>query len=175
MYHYGARCFSEHQCNLKDGRNPCFNGGTCYVNYEPQRLLQDYVCICPTNYFGERCETQSAILGITYFYNQSDNILATVVQLFDINKNVDLHLKKQLVYEYQLPIFSLINYEQRLLPTIGLVKIYSANSGSAVGYYLLYVRVVSEQHMNVTFQLNRRNYCPHSLDILQLNKSISGE
>jgi hypothetical protein len=165
----------QRQCNLKDGRNPCFNDGICYVNYESQRLLQDYICICPIQYFGERCEIQSATLSITYFYNHSDYILATVVQLFDINDNNDLHLKKQLIYKYQLPIFSHIDYEQRLLPVIGLVKTYRTNGESTVGYHLLYIRTVPEQHMNVTFQLNERNYCPHTSNIMRLNKSMSGK
>jgi hypothetical protein len=162
---------------MKDGRNPCLNGGICYINYEPQHLLKDYICICPMNYFGEQCEISSATLGIIYFNNnQSNDILVTIVQLLDINlNNIDLHLKKQLIYKYQLPSFSLIRYEQLLLPEIGLVKTYYTNDKSTVNHHLLYIRTNRKQHMNITFQLNKHNYCPHTSNIIPLNKSISGE
>jgi hypothetical protein len=174
MHYYGTRCFSQHQCNLNEERNPCLNGGKCYVNYELHRLLQDYVCICPMNYFGEHCEIRSAILNITYSHNQSDT-LATVIQLFDIDDNTDLRLKKQLVYKHQLPVFSIVSYAQRLLPMIGLIKTYRLNDEIMVKHHLLYIRIVPEQYLNIALDLNKRNYCPHTSNVLQMNKSISGK
>ncbi len=175
MHFYGTRCFSQRQCNLNEGRNPCLNGGTCYVNYAPHRLLQDYVCICPMNYFGEHCEIRPAIISITYFHNQSDIFLGTIVQLLDIDNSIDLRLKKQLVYKDHLPAFFMVSYAQQLLPIIGLIKTYRVNNEFMVEYYLLYVRVVAEHYLNITLDLNQHNYCPHASNVLQMNKTDSGK
>jgi hypothetical protein len=175
MHSFGARCFSQRRCNLNEGRNPCLNGGTCYVNYELHRLLHDYECLCPANYFGEHCQIQSATLSIIYYPNQSDVIQATLVQLFDIDDQKDLRLKKQLVYKDQLPAFSLISYTQQSVPMLGLIKVYCTNHELPVKYHLLYIRMVPEQYLNITLDLNQRNSCPHTSNVLQVNKSISGK
>jgi hypothetical protein len=170
MHLYGAHCFSQHLCNMNNGRNPCLNGGTCYVNYESHRLRQDYVCNCPSNYFGEFCQISSSTINITFNHNQSDNILATVIQLFDIHSHTHLRLKKQWLHKQHLPLLSTIRYEERILPSIALVKRYHSNDQSMIDYHLLYILSISKQYISITLQFNQQTYCPHTSTISQLNQ-----
>jgi hypothetical protein len=170
MYYHGARCFLQRLCYMNDGRNPCLNDGKCYVTYEPHRLLRDYVCICPPSYFGEHCEVRSATINLTYSHNHSDAVLATVIQLFDIHDSSSLIVKSQSVYKWHLPLSSIINYEQRILPTIGLIQKYYMNHQLTIEYYLLYTLTAMKQHITVMLQFDQRNYCPHTKNALQLSQ-----
>ena len=171
MHFHGARCFLQWLCNMNEGRNPCLNGGTCYVTYAPHHLLRDYVCICPPYYFGDLCEIPSATINITYSYNRSDSVLATVIRLFDIFDSSYLSLKSQSVYKSNLPLSSIVSYEQRLLPMIGLVKVYHDNDQLMTEhYYLLYILTAMKQHINIIPHFDRRNHCPHTSNILELSQ-----
>ena len=59
---YGSRCsFVDHSCS--ENNETCLNGGTCY----PFDLRLDkfkLICLCPSLYFGRRCEHQSASIEL---------------------------------------------------------------------------------------------------------------
>ncbi|CAF1122693.1 unnamed protein product, partial [Didymodactylos carnosus] len=142
---FGSTCHLKRQCDMFQNKNPCLNGGTCYVKYEPDALKQDYICVCLSNYFGDICQYTSVVLDIQYeisFFNTT--ILASVVQLLNFdNTTLDLLIRKQKVYKNQL-LSSNIVYSERFMPVLGFLKIYHKQIESmvepTVDYFLLYSR-----------------------------------
>ncbi|CAF5222641.1 unnamed protein product, partial [Rotaria magnacalcarata] len=59
MNSYGPRCFIDRLCQMKIGRNPCQNGGTCLTKYQHYNLIDAYICQCPKSYFGPICQYRS--------------------------------------------------------------------------------------------------------------------
>jgi len=156
---------------MNKNRNPCLNGGKCFVKYEHHNLIDAYICQCSNNYFGLKCEEYSATIEMIYdhqnqsFNSSNDNILATVIQLFDINDKQELLLRKQIVYKNNLPLHSKIVYDQKTLPVFSLIKFYT--NKSIIHYHLLYSTTVNEQSFNLTLIFNKQNYCPHTSQIFQ--------
>jgi hypothetical protein len=171
MSSYGRGCYLDRQCQMNKGENPCLNGGICFVNYQHHNLIDAYICQCPQNYFGSKCEQYSATIEMIYdhqnqSFNSSNNyILATVIQLFDIDKKENLLFRKQTVHKGNLPLHSNIVYDNMTLPIFGLIKLY--RNKSTIDYHLLYSTSTNKRSFNLTVTFNEQNYCPHTSEVFQ--------
>lgn len=172
MNSYGSRCHLDRQCQMNKGQNPCLNGGICFINYQPNHLIDGYICQCPSNYFGSKCEQHSAVIEMKYesFNSSNDNILITVIQLFDITNKEELLLRKQILFKGSLPLNSKIIYDQKTLPIFGLIKFY--RNKTFIDYYLLYSTSINQPSINLTIIFNKGNSCPHTSQVFQQYKSI---
>lgn len=156
---------------MNKDQNPCLNGGKCIDNYHHHGSKNDFFCQCPQNYFGLKCEESSTTTDMIYNpQNQSLNlsnhqILVLVIQLFDINDKQDLLLKKQTVYNKNLPLYSKLIYNDYILPIFGLIKLYT--NKSFIRYHLLYTTTINERSFNLTILFNEQNHCPHTSEIFQ--------
>lgn len=169
MNSYGQRCFISRPCQMKIGRNPCQNGGKCITKYQYDKLTDGYTCQCPKYYYGSECQYRSGsikIISVDTF--EDDEIRATIIQLFDISDREELILRRQILYKDNLPSPSLtIPSENINLPLFGLIKLYT-NRSTIVEYHLLYTNSTKETSLNLTLQLTKKNYCPHTHDIFNL-------
>ncbi|CAF5085464.1 unnamed protein product, partial [Rotaria sp. Silwood1] len=177
MNSYGPRCFIDRQCQMKIGQNPCQNGGICFIKYQHYNLSNAYTCQCPKSYFGPTCQYRSIVIEISYdSENQSvtlygDQIIATVIQLFDINNHEELNLKKQVLHQDSLPSHLIITSDNMIRPMFGLIKLYT--NQSTIQYHLLYTSSTTGSSLNLTLRFNKENYCPHSHDIFNLRNETN--
>ena len=114
---YGLRSFMDRQCQMNADRNPCLNGGICFIKHQHSSLIDAFICQCPKSHFGSKCQYHSGSIEINYdSQNQSANrfheqMRATVIQLFDFSGYEELILKKQVLYKNYLPSHSIIVYQ----------------------------------------------------------------
>ncbi|CAF3820942.1 unnamed protein product [Adineta steineri] len=164
---FGSTCHLERKCDMFNNKNPCLNKGLCFVRYNHDNSIEDYICICPSMYFGDHCQYSSAKLTIQYVINDINlySSLASVVQLYNYDyQTLDLILEKQQVYPNQ-PMYSNIIYAGQILPIFGFLKVYYHDQQYSMKlntkYFLLYIRK-DETNLTLTISLHLNNSCPHT-------------
>ncbi|CAF0979211.1 unnamed protein product [Didymodactylos carnosus] len=174
MNRYGPGCFIPRQCDMFNGRNLCLNGGTCYIQFEPDNTVEDYICLCRPSYFGNHCQHNSGKLELRYIKSMSREkqpVIASVLQLYDISdKTWNLIMKKQNVYTNELTSHTEFIRDQLSLPILGLLKLHFSPQISPPAYYLLYVKT-NHTYLNLSMILNEKNHCRHTHTIFNLDKT----
>ncbi|CAF1684026.1 unnamed protein product, partial [Adineta ricciae] len=167
MNRFGPRCYLERICDMYHNKNPCFNGGLCYVQYDQDSLLKDYICICQNQYYGDSCESSSGQINIKYLISDY-SILASVIQLYNYDIfTLDFILKKQQISKEQ-PLYSTVIYPGEILPNFGFLKIFLHSI--EIKYFLLYYQK-NEKNLSLTINLNANNSCQYTHFLLFSNIS----
>ena len=178
---YGPTCHLNHTCV---NNNPCkIDRGKCYHN--PDNVTQDYICICDKKFFGSQCQIDSAMVQINltdfaFVQMPTKFILSSMIQLCDLdNETLDLIIREKRVYPGLPPSITQIYHNDYHLPIIAILKLYHkldlvndyvANLKQP-DYFLLYVISSNISLMNLTLNIDLKNYCPYTPTIFQKNLS----
>ena len=145
--------------------NPCeIDRGKCYPN--PDNVTQDFICICRKEFFGNRCEMNSAMVQINFtdfsFVQMPSNlILSSIIQLCHLNnETLDLIIReKKRVYPGLPPPITQIYHNDYIADL------------KQLNHFILYVIPSNISSMNLTLTINLMNYCPYTPTIFQKNLS----
>ena len=148
----GQRCFIEHSACPSA---PCLNDGSCLPDKEPDR----FVCVCAEGFLGPRCRWRrrsirlSLRTGLLY--------AAGVIQLFRIDfTSLDLTVWDKQVFKRLPPQIQSDPEDQRTIPEITAVKLYSSHDDLSPDLYLhsVQINVISVRGRTEIPPINR---CEH--------------
>ena len=144
------------RCSMQSDRcvtGACENNGSCFVTSQPESVF----CLCSEHFYGSKCQWRKAQMQLTI--NGTVDHTAVVVQLLSIDfRSLNLVAVHQEVRRVLPPVIN-YEYENRILPELVLIKVYSSPSvAHRPQIYLLSL------HLNVnwlqgTSQLTTRNLC----------------
>ena len=152
-----------HRCDMEIDLcqpNPCRNGGSCF----PSARIDELVCLCPKEYYGDKCERKKLYIRLTVEANFQ--YAGLVIQFFDLDfVTLDLHLVDQQVYKH-LPRTIEYYRNEQTVPTIVLGKVYSSYEDTSLDFYLLslFVSAKSIDGQTVMSEINR---CPHVSTLIE--------
>jgi hypothetical protein len=158
---YGDQCGIKHdQC----ASYPCQNNGSCYSTLKPDTVA----CICTKEYHGKNCEMRKPEMRL--YINDSVSHVAAVLQYFDIDFiSLNLILSSQQVYR-TLPNLLEYRHEQRTVPEIILVKLYSSYEQTSPELYLISVHV-NVTTIYATTQVIEKTRCMHLHTLISANET----
>ena len=172
IHQFGPTCHLNHTC--VNNTNICggIHRGKCYPN--PDNIIQDYICICKKQYFGNHCERDSAMVLINFtnfsFVQVPINyIMSSIIQLYDVHhETLEIIIRQKYVYQGLPPSITKVYHNDFYLPMFGLIKLYhkqNLNDNYVANleqpdYFLLYVILKDIWRMNITSVMNQTNYCP---------------
>ena len=175
---YGPTCRLHRQCDPLVGRNPCLNNGQCHIRHEPDNIMEDYICICAAGFFGSLCQIPSSTVHLHYNELSKKRFAVAVLQLSDFDKNLDLLVRRRILYTDAWPQISTIVYDKQINPRIGIVKIvekegYNAHQNNRMqiknSLYLVYNRFNSTI-VNVSITFTNANQCPLAYNIFNVTE-----
>jgi hypothetical protein len=165
LTYVGLQCFAR--LDACHARSFCQNGGTCIP--VDLRSIQ-YVCQCPAQFHGERCQYSSAQISINLKHLWSDDqtkieIPLVIVQLVDLVSQISVTTIENCDFFNNVPLNTdVIVYSQRWkLPMFAFVQVYF-DADTSSDYYL--VAFTKSNARVVRTRILSSNRCPHVKEYL---------
>ncbi|CAF1429744.1 unnamed protein product [Rotaria magnacalcarata] len=159
--HYGPQCEIIYDACAA---NPCQNDDSCFPASQPDRTI----CLFNDRYIVKNDKLKGS--NTKLYINESVKHEGAVVQYFDIDlATFDLILLYQRVFS-ALPALLQYSNDQKMAPSIILVKLYQSNPNAYSQIYLISFHV-NTTSIYGTIAINERNRC---IDVLTLIQSEEG-
>jgi hypothetical protein len=145
---YGSRCYlQESLCHL----NPCENGGRCITRYEHYLSSDRYsfMCVCPEQYRGDRCEQQRTIILIA-FHETIDIpswLFIHFIRAKDTDELIRTSVMKKIAYDQDS-----VTVYTSILFNLAFVQMLNK-------YYLIILREENIDFMNISTMINPSYRC----------------
>ncbi|CAF4025453.1 unnamed protein product [Rotaria sp. Silwood2] len=167
LNHFGSTCHLKYNpCD----ELPCLNNGTCLTVHNYINIFE-YKCLCPRKYYGKNCELEKFAVRIQFNITMTtklSNIRAALIHYYDLTPKIfDLIIKEQQLFN-KIPQISTFDHDQTLSPLLSIIRLYKEEYDPFM--YLLYIRE-NEKIINITIDLSKENYCPHTRLLFELSKS----
>ncbi|CAF4159127.1 unnamed protein product [Rotaria sp. Silwood2] len=167
LNHFGSTCHLKY--NPCDELH-CLNNGTCLTVHNYIDIFE-YKCLYPRKYYGKNCELEKFAVRIQFNITMTtklSNIRAALIHYYDLTPKIfDLIIKEQQLFN-KIPQISTFDHDQTLSPLLSIIRLYKEEYDPFM--YLLYIRE-NEKIINITIDLSKENYCPHTRLLFELSKS----